>query len=276
MPQATLLSYFSRPPASTPAQNSQRSGTGNPGQGHQDSKNISIGVPATNGLGVTDKIRSFSIKTSPLTGDASRDANVHGRHTTESGEEKNDPNPSRVLSPLEDKKKVLCVTEIVHLPEAIITHVSEHHLPSIRRLTSTTLPVRYGDAFFTTTLTDPIVSQLSRVVLYASAPVGWIRCLLEPCSPKSTLSQIYIQALALLSPYRNLGLATLLLETILSSSIAQAQSTVCIYAHVWEKNEDALEWYAKRGFRRVMLVERYYRRLRPGGAWIVRREVDGS
>ncbi|EXJ66091.1 uncharacterized protein A1O5_10706 [Cladophialophora psammophila CBS 110553] len=176
------------------------------------------------------------------------------------------------------------VVSIPHLPEALVASVSAEHLPAIQRLTATTLPVRYSDAFFTTTLTDPIVSQLSRVVLYASQPVGWIRCRLEPCSPNISFlaqrnrppSQIYIQALALLSPYRSLGLATLLLDTILSSASAQAADTVCIYAHVWEKNDDALEWYSNRGFKRVMLVEHYYRKLRPSGAWIVRKELDGS
>jgi len=45
---------------------------------------------------------------------------------------------------------------------------------------------------------------------------------------------------------------------------------------VWENNEDALDWYSKRGFKRVLLLERYYRRLKPGGAWIVRKELDKS
>lgn len=169
---------------------------------------------------------------------------------------------------------------IPHLPNAQIIHVSRSHLPSIQRLTSTTLQVRYGDKFFQGTLTDESAVQLSRVVVYSSEPVGWIRCCLEPCGPENgshpQLQQIYIQALALLAPYRGVGLASILLDTIINSAIARAPNTVCIYAHVWEKNEDALEWYSKRGFKRVLLLERYYRRLNPGGAWIVRKELDKS
>ncbi|KEF61152.1 uncharacterized protein A1O9_02717 [Exophiala aquamarina CBS 119918] len=169
---------------------------------------------------------------------------------------------------------------IPHFPKAQIVHVSRAHLPSIQRLTNTTLQVRYSDKFFQGTLTDDGAAQLSRVVLYSSEPVGWIRCCLEPYGPEKgsqpQLQQIYIQALALLAPYRGIGLASILLNTIISSPLAHAHNTVCIYAHVWEKNEDALEWYAKRGFKRVLLLERYYRRLRPGGAWIVRKELNKS
>lgn len=47
-----------------------------------------------------------------------------------------------------------------------------------------------------------------------------------------------------------------------------------IYAHVWEANEDAIQWYMKRGFEvEDGVVEGYYRRLKPGGAWIVRKRV---
>jgi ribosomal protein S18 acetylase RimI-like enzyme len=167
---------------------------------------------------------------------------------------------------------------IPHFPNAQIVHISKSHLPSIQRLTSTTLPVRYGDNFFQSTITDETAAQLSRVALYSSEPIGWIRCCLEPCVPETAsqpqLQQIYVQALALLAPYRGIGLASVLLDTIVNSSIAHAHNTVCIYAHVWEKNEAALDWYAKRGFKRVLLLERYYRRLKPAGAWIVRKELD--
>lgn len=47
-----------------------------------------------------------------------------------------------------------------------------------------------------------------------------------------------------------------------------------IYAHVWEANEEALEWYLKRGFEvGGEVVEGYYRKLRPSGARVVMRRV---
>lgn len=166
---------------------------------------------------------------------------------------------------------------IAHLPHALVVPLLTWQVPAIQRLTSTTLPIRYSDAFFRESIDDATLSQLTRIVLYSLEPVGWMRCRLEEASPKVAhqpqLHQIYIQALALLAPYRGMGLATILLDTILNTPIAKDQTTVSVYAHVWEKNEDALEWYAKRGFSRVILVERYYRRLNPGGAWIIRKEL---
>lgn len=46
-----------------------------------------------------------------------------------------------------------------------------------------------------------------------------------------------------------------------------------VYAHVWEANEEALEWYVRRGFEVQGVVEGYYTKLRPGGARVVRRRV---
>ncbi len=43
---------------------------------------------------------------------------------------------------------------------------------------------------------------------------------------------------------------------------------------MWEANEEALEWYTRRGFEvGEQLVEAYYRKLRPSGARVVRRRV---
>lgn len=56
--------------------------------------------------------------------------------------------------------------------------------------------------------------------------------------------------------------------------IKKEENLAEIYAHVWEVNEEGVEWYVKRGFVVVGgLVESYYRRLRPQGARVVRRRV---
>lgn len=237
MPQASLLSYLTKPSSISPSSSSSSEAPSkHPSAESVNSLSNSTEItPVSPGLGIIEQVRDqFSADDRPIT--------------------------------------------IPHFPKAQIVHISKSHLPSIQRLTSTTLPVRYGDNFFQSTITDETAAQLSRVVLYSSEPVGWIRCCLEPCAPgqasKVQLQQIYVQALALLAPYRGLGLATVLMDTIIDSAIARADNTVCIYAHVWEKNEDALQWYAKRGFKPVLLLERYYRRLRPAGAWIVRKELD--
>ena len=122
--------------------------------------------------------------------------------------------------------------------------------------------------------------------------------------------KIYVQTLAVQAPYRSLGIATHLLDEVVrcattgaiqdneqddehgedtpaassnmktrrrditKTAVIDGQSDVTeIYAHVWEKNEDALEWYRGRGFEIGDRIEGYYRRLRPSGAVLVRRMV---
>ncbi|EXJ78732.1 hypothetical protein A1O1_09134 [Capronia coronata CBS 617.96] len=279
MPQETLLSYFSKPITSVSNVPDSNTGRSNKARGHSEDGTVLLEDSLTKegGLGVMGQLHQQSWKevSKPMQGEA-KTPNPEACDT-----DRKVSKESSLWSSLGQQGEYPKIIQIRQLPGTVITAIQKAHIPSIQRLTATTLPVRYGDAFFSSTLSEPTSFQLSRVVLYSSEPVGWIRCRLEPCSPnnnaslsKPALAQIYIQALALLSPYRGLGIATMLLNAVLESSIAKEDGTVCIYAHVWEKNQDALEWYGKRGFKRVVLMERYYKRLRPGGAWIVRKELD--
>jgi N-alpha-acetyltransferase 50 len=159
---------------------------------------------------------------------------------------------------------------------AQISRIDASHLSSIRRLTASTLPVRYPDKFFDETVTDVEAANLCRVAIYDNKPVGWIRCRLEHATRQlqdPSTSQIYIQALCILAPYRNCGLATQLLSAVLQAAVSTGHNPTFVYAHVWEDNEDALVWYENRAFTRLLLVEQYYRRLKPSGAWVVRRDL---
>lgn len=46
-----------------------------------------------------------------------------------------------------------------------------------------------------------------------------------------------------------------------------------VTAHVWEANEEGLEWYAKRKFEVLGKEEGYYRKLKPGTAVLVRKWI---
>ncbi|KIW70704.1 hypothetical protein PV04_02949 [Phialophora macrospora] len=284
MPQANLLSYFTKPvTAVTPIQADLERNRRVENPQVQTRHVASAGSSLSRGQGIIDTAHDRGAQSSVDSAECtSKGPQRMVRATTPvrcNKELENNCPPTEAGSNL--KRHSPGTIQIHRVPGAAISPVSEEHLQAIRRLTATTLPVRYSDAFFKTTVTDPVAQQLSRVALYELEPIGWIRCRLEPFAANSAfatktnppLSQIYIQALTLLSPYRTLGLATLLLNEVLSSATLLAEDPICIYAHVWERNEDALDWYAKRGFKRVLLVERYYTRLRPGGAWIVRKEL---
>jgi len=249
MPQASLLTYFSKPaPDSVPLQASRPLVSGTQGE-----KAVSdIPITPTPAAPTPSKLGEESIH------------ECLGSVTSSSCERR-------------DQRLAVCSLSA----SANLTNVNASHLPAIKRLTATTLPVRYPDSFFSTVITDPAASELARVLLYDGEPVGWIRCQTEGLGPDSVrtlssgepLNQIYIQALCVLAPYRHQGFATALLQSILEGKVAADGSVICIYAHVWESNQDALQWYAHRGFKRTMFVNEYYRKLQPPGAWVLKKDL---
>lgn len=211
--------------------------------------------------------------------------------------------------------------------QATIGPVLEHHISALRRINSLLLPVTYPDAFYTRILSPEVSGLFSRIILWQddneSEPkvVGGLVCRLEPSPfvdasggpqnlaahrrtipapngaggadhPRSgavTHHAIYIQSLALLSPYRSHGLAAAALENIVGSAALlrrmpaspgqpPALDVGTIYAHVWTENDEGLRWYAARGFARegAEPVHGYYFKLRPDSAWVVRREIEGG
>lgn len=194
-------------------------------------------------------------------------------------------------------------------PSATIVPVTEAHIPALRRINALLLPVNYTDAFYRAIL-DPAVSGLfSRAIVWAPSAadppkvVGGLICRIEP-SPfapgsgaydaslaKSSVKSVappkpgqgralYIQSLVLLAPYRGLGLVTACLEGIFDAvRLVSRESGVnglrieWVYAHVWTQNEEGLAWYGRRGFERDGVLEKYYWKLQPDSAWVIKKQV---
>lgn len=190
-------------------------------------------------------------------------------------------------------------------PHITVEPIGTAHIPSLTRITGILLPIRYPNSFYTATITDPVIASLSRVAIYHDHPVatsgtptpssgtdkviGAIRCRLERRQTDSSdETNLYIQTLHLLSPYRGHGVAAALLNALLfqeppspKSSKYRVSKLVRHYrirsvtAHVHQENEDALRWYTARGFKvEEGVVEGYYRRLNPSGARIVRLDLE--
>ncbi|KAJ5342148.1 hypothetical protein N7541_011272 [Penicillium brevicompactum] len=200
-------------------------------------------------------------------------------------------------------------------PHITVEKVHTAHIPSLARITGLLLPIRYPNSFYTATITDPVIASLSRVAIYhdhpvAAAPeagvptgtdkvIGGIRCRLERIRQPEDSSQgsdaqmnteytnLYIQTLHLLSPYRGNGVAASLLNALLFASppdrkkesyqvseLVKHYNIRTVTAHVHEANEEGLEWYIARGFRVQGHVPEYYRRLNPTGAKIVQLDLD--
>ncbi|CRG86198.1 hypothetical protein PISL3812_03201 [Talaromyces islandicus] len=204
-------------------------------------------------------------------------------------------------------------------PHITIDQVRTAHIPSLSRITSLLLPVRYSGSFYTACITDPVISSLARVAVYHDHPttagpavestaagglggtdkvIGGIRCRLEKLPAEFAgrnnaddrpQTNLYIQTLHLLSPHRGNGVAAALLHSLLysepvstssksarrTSSLVRHYNIRTVTAHVHETNEDGLNWYVARGFRiEDGVIKGYYRRLNPGGAKVVRLDLD--
>ncbi|WYZ39481.1 hypothetical protein EsH8_III_001395 [Colletotrichum jinshuiense] len=169
-------------------------------------------------------------------------------------------------------------------PNASIRPVDDHDLQPLRRINSLLLPVAYPETFYAAALTGP----LSRVITWTDPSsateqvVGGVVSRVEPSpfppsSPAAAPEHaLYIQSLALLSPYRSHGLATATIDHLVAAAAALSPEINLrhIFAHVWTDNDEGMRWYAARGFERYgEPLEGYYIKLRPDSAWIIRRPV---
>lgn len=157
-------------------------------------------------------------------------------------------------------------------PHVTIESIKTAHIPSLTRITGLLLPIRYPNSFYTATITDPVTASLSRVAIYHDHPVaavpgstsssgtdkviGGIRCRLEKSTEvkDSEATNLYIQTLHLLSPYRGHGVAAALLNSLLFavppgskgpgkvSDLVRHYNIRSVSAHVHEANEDGLSW----------------------------------
>lgn len=162
---------------------------------------------------------------------------------------------------------------------ASISEVEEKHIQPLRRINSLLL-LSYPDSFYHNILTP---SNFSRVILWTdpgsseAKVVGGMVCRLDPCPSNPSSFDMYIQSLALLSPYRSKGLATALVNIVIAAAVQYEAKIESLYAHVWTENNDGLEWYAARGFKREEpIIPGYYRRLKPDTALVVRRKLVPS
>jgi len=204
-----------------------------------------------------------------------------------------------------DDQKIVPSSKSQLPPNVKLCSITSETLQSFRRLNALMLPVPYTDRFYDEILHDPVAASVSLVALwYDSVPesqppqtskprvVAGIRCRLLQSSPSASVKpmnngntngemsddaspSLYISTIVTLAPFRSLGLARALLQCVLSRAIDEYEVKT-VSAHVWEANIEARQWYAKQGFREVSFEKDYYRRLKPGGAWVVERPIGIS
>lgn len=173
-------------------------------------------------------------------------------------------------------------------PNVELRSCKKDDIPHLKRLISLLLPIPYSDRFFREIIEDPLINDITMLAVWHDDPemkgkqkgrlVGAIRCRLLAHPPTASQKargdgpMLYLSTLALLSPYRTHGIATHLLQSLAKRAVDDYGIT-SVGAHVWEANQEGLNWYRKRGFREVGRETGYYRRLDPQNAVVMQRDV---
>jgi ribosomal protein S18 acetylase RimI-like enzyme len=173
-------------------------------------------------------------------------------------------------------------------PNVELRGPTKDDMPSFKKLNSILLPIPYPESFYKETLADPVDRSITLMALWHDSPsdigkvkgrlVGAIRCRLFAKPPGNSSKarvegpMLYLSTLVLLSPYRGYGIAAHMLDNLTRSAVDDYGIT-SVGAHVWEANEEGLQWYRKRGFREVSREVGYYRRLNPHDAVVMLRDV---
>jgi ribosomal protein S18 acetylase RimI-like enzyme len=63
-----------------------------------------------------------------------------------------------------------------------------------------------------------------------------------------------------------------LLQAVVRKAV-ELHSVKSVVAHVWEANDEGLEWYKKRNFEILGKEGSYYRKLKPQGAFLVKKLI---
>ncbi|KAF1943161.1 hypothetical protein EJ02DRAFT_343991 [Clathrospora elynae] len=200
---------------------------------------------------------------------------------------KKSPRPSRAVTPANNSGVSIPLTSEVQKPaipqlfalrplppNVELVPLTEDLMLAFKRLNTLTLPISYPEAFYKETMTEPYRS-ITLIAVWHSSPanadsasspekrllVGAVRCRLLPSS------QLYISTIGILAPYRSHGIAMHLLQAVVKKAVEE-HSVRSVTAHVWEANEEGLEWYNKRGFETLEKEDGYYRKLKPQGAFL--------
>ncbi|KAF8938634.1 acyl-CoA N-acyltransferase [Dissophora ornata] len=139
--------------------------------------------------------------------------------------------------------------------------ITPNNLGQLKRLNTVLFPVVYTASFYKEILE---VGEFAKIIYFNDVCVGAVCCRKEKVQGSSSLQQLYIATLGVLAPYRRLGLGSQLLDHILENAELPPSSgpkIAKVYLHVQTNNEEALNFYKKRGFEVAETCANYYPQL---------------
>ncbi|SPP73866.1 probable N-acetyltransferase san [Drosophila guanche] len=144
--------------------------------------------------------------------------------------------------------------------------VTPHNIKQLKKLNTVVFPVSYNDKFYVDVLE---AGELAKLAYYNDIVVGAVCCRIDTTENQRRL---YIMTLGCLSPYRRLGIGTVMFEHILNYAEKDGNFD-SIFLHVQVNNDGAIEFYKKFGFEIVDTKEQYYKRIEPADAHVLQKAL---
>ncbi|KAJ3074584.1 hypothetical protein HDU98_010861 [Podochytrium sp. JEL0797] len=166
----------------------------------------------------------------------------------------NPPEPPTTSAPLPTRIESLAAT----FPNLRLEHISESNLPHLAELNDQSFPIKYERWFYDRILENP---QLTVLCYEPSAPTTCIGAILgrKQLTTATGAYDVYISTVAVLPSHQHKGLASGLLETLVSKCRNDRDPQRRDFVlHVHVLNEAARRLYLRQGFKVEGKMEGYY------------------
>ncbi|XP_075232939.1 putative N-acetyltransferase san [Lycorma delicatula] len=147
--------------------------------------------------------------------------------------------------------------------------VTPHNIKQLKRLNTVVFPVSYNERFYKDVLE---VGELAKLAYYNDIVVGAVCCRIDN---SDMARRLYIMTLGCLSPYRRLGIGTMMVQHVLNY-VEKDGNYDNIYLHVQVNNIGAIEFYKKFGFEIHETKKHYYKRIEPADAHVLQKTLRPS
>ncbi|CAH2350373.1 N-alpha-acetyltransferase Nat5p [[Candida] railenensis] len=164
------------------------------------------------------------------------------------------------------------------MPREIISldDLTPNNVGVLKKINQVTLPTTYPESWYKDALQS---DQIVKLAFYSELPVGNIKAKAIKFSSKQSFENItntketassgsdsqpkilpnavYIETLAVLASYQNLGIGSKLLSFIIEETKTRFIHEIVL--HVQSSNIKAIDWYLKKGFSKKEEVKDYYK-----------------
>mmetsp|Transcript_3365 Transcript_3365/g.10243 ORF Transcript_3365/g.10243 Transcript_3365/m.10243 type:complete len:174 (-) Transcript_3365:132-653(-) len=157
--------------------------------------------------------------------------------------------------------------------EVVFGKVTDKNVEQLQRLNTALFPVRYNEKFYRDAIVAP--EGFVHLAYYQGVLVGAVLVRKETRAEGG--DKLYIMTLGVLAPYRERGIGNQLLNHVfeLCRTNKLCQNVKEIYLHVHTANEEAIQFYKKRGFQVVETIEHYYKRgVEPPDCYLLSKKLE--